>query len=123
MNTVIYGHGNLLLERGIMTTQTQLSKEALAERYATLKVQADTIAKQLRETADELICLMGPQEMIRTPEYTVSKNQGRKVVFWTDAGKPHKKQFEQELLKQGLMAEKQGEDYVAVRWKREADAE
>jgi hypothetical protein len=104
-----------------MTTKIQLSKEQLAERYATLKLQKDAIDKQLREAADELICLMGEQEIIRTPEYSVSKNQGRKVTFWTEAGKPQKAAFEQELLKQGLMATKMGESYIQVRWARQAD--
>jgi hypothetical protein len=103
--------------------KTQLSKSQLAERYATLKVQADQVAKQLRDTADELICLMSDSEILRTPEYSVSKNQGRKVLFWTETGKPHKKQFEQELLKQGFMAEKVGESYIQVRWAKETDSE
>src|ERR1700722_10314320 len=98
-----------------MTTQitkNQLSKEQLAERYATLKNSANQIEKQLRDTADELICRLSEQEIIRTPEYAVSKNKGRKVLYWTETGKGHKKQFESELLKQGLMAEKFGEDYI-----------
>ena len=107
-----------------MNTQTQLqTKQQLAERYATLKLQADTIAKQLRETADELVCQMADGEAIRTPEYSVSKNIGRKVVFWTETGKTHKKEFEKELISKGLMAEKVGESYVQVRWTKEADYE
>src|SRR5271163_4725200 len=103
-----------------MSTKT-LTKEQLAERLATLRVQEDQIAKQLRDTADELICMMTDNECISTPEYTVCRNTGRKVVFWTETGKTHKKEFERELLKQGMMAEKQGESYVQVRWRRQAD--
>lgn len=106
-----------------MNIQIQLSKETLAERYATLKVQADRIAKQMREAADELVCMLADGESVKTPEYSVTKNIGRKVVFWTDAGKVHKKEFELELIRKGLMAEKMGESYVQVRFHKEADSE
>jgi len=106
-----------------MTTTTQLSKEALADRYATLSVQAKNIERQMREAADELICMMGDSELIKTPEYTVSRNQGRKVLFWTEAGKPKKKEFEQELISAGLMSEKVGESYIQCRFSKERDAE
>jgi|SRR5579872_1259103 len=106
-----------------ISTKAQLSKEQLCERYATLKIQADQVAKQLRDTADELLCLMGDSEIVRTAEYSVSKNQGRKVLYWTEAGKPQKKAFELELIKQGLMAEKHGESYIQVRWVKEGDHE
>lgn len=106
-----------------MSVQTQLSKEALAERYATLVVQNKNIERQLREAADELICMLGESEIIRTPEYTVSRHQGRKFLFWTETGKPQKKQFEAELIKQGLMQEKIGESYVSCRFTKQTDSE
>lgn len=106
-----------------MTTKTILTKDQLAERYATLSVQSKNIERQMREAADELNCLLADGEILRTPEYTVSKNQGRKVLFWTEAGKPQKKQFEQELIKQGFMTEKIGESYVSCRFTKQAESE
>ena len=66
---------------------------------------------------------MADSEILRTPEYSVSKNIGRTVVYWTETGKPYKKEFEKTLLDQGYMAEKIGESYIQRRWVKEADSE
>ena len=77
-----------------MSTVTKLSKEALAERYATLRVQADTIKRQLEDVSEQLLAAMKPGDKVTTPEYAVTCNPGRSSFFWTEKGKPFKKEFE-----------------------------
>jgi len=95
-----------------------ISKEVLAERYATLKVQLDKIKGEIEDVSERLLAEMKAGDKIETPEYKVLCSPGRSTTFWTESGKEKKKAFEEELIKQGLMDVKVGSPYIQVRFSK-----
>lgn len=103
----------------MVTKQISVSLDALAERYATLKVQADQIKVQMEAVKDELLLNMHPGDAVATPEYKVTCNPGRSSFTWI-CSEAEKKSLQDHLIKQGVADIKVGDPYVQVRFRKEA---
>lgn len=102
-----------------MITNTTKAHQ-LAERYATLKVQIKNLDAQLKVVTEELTSIMKLGDAVTTPEYRLSYNPGRSVFTWL-CTKEKKKEFENELIKQGIADIKIGEPYVQLRFLKSVD--
>ena len=105
----------------MITQTTQL--DVLASKYATLKHQIDQLKVQFETVRDELLLEMHPGDKIENPEYNVTCYAGKSSIVWTKAGEVQKKQFQNELIKQGLMDIKIGDPFVQVRFVKQSEAE
>lgn len=103
-----------------MITNTTRADQ-LAERYATLKHEIKGLDSQLKVVTEELLQLMKPGDAVVTQEYRLACNPGRAVFTWL-CSKEKKKQFENNLIAQGIADIKVGEPYVQLRFlKQEAE--
>lgn len=105
-----------------MITKLDPALNTLAEQYAALKVEADKIKAQMEVIKANILLSMHPGEAVTTQEYRLTCNPGRSSVEWI-CSKEDKKQFQDELIKRGLMDIKVGDPYIVVRFLKQGDHE
>lgn len=96
-----------------------INLEALAERLATLKLQAKNIQSQIDITTAELLDNMKPGAAVSTPEYRVTCQPGRSAFKWSS--KEEKKQVEENAFKQGMGDYVIGKNFIDCRFLKQAD--
>jgi hypothetical protein len=105
-------------ENNTMITNT-VKTEQLAERYATLKVEIKRLDAKLKEITEELMLQLKPGDAVVTPEYRLACNPGRSVFTWL-CSKEKKKEFEEQLIKQGIADIKLSDPYIQIRFLKQA---
>ena len=99
----------------------EITVETLAERYATLKLQASKLDKELKHLASQILVRVTPGDNIETPEYKLTCLEGTSRVSWTEAGKAQQKVFEKEMIARGFMERRTGDPYLRITYRKVAD--